>query len=99
MDLKTRYIAICELYCEHFLRKHGFFDDETGEYYDWCYNDVGSCLEVSDYFISFDEVRYDIDNNVPKERYFEYYDYALEKASEDGGKLCNYASFLKLHDV
>ena len=91
MNLQQKFESIVELYVEAFLRKHGFFDDETGEYseYDWVADDVGTILEVADRYISFDDIRHDIDNAIPKDRFFEWYDYCVENESK-----INYRSFL-----
>lgn len=94
-NLKEKYEILCECYVEAFLRKHNLFDDETGEYcdYSWVGDDVGSILEVSDYYISFDDIRYDINNAIPKDTYFEYYNYCIEKFLEE--RKVNYHSYIK----
>lgn len=35
--LQSRFEAICEEYLRAFMRKHEFYDDETGEYYSDAY--------------------------------------------------------------
>ena len=91
MNLQQKFESIAQLYVEAFLRKHGFFDDDTGEYseYSWVANDAWTILEVADRYISFDDVRDDIDNAIPKDRFFEWYDYCVENESK-----INYRSFL-----
>ena len=91
MNLKTKFETVCEMYVEAFMRKHGFFDDRTGEYADcgWVAGEVGGILYLADYFINFDDMRRDIDEEVPKDKYFEYYDYCLENE-----KSINYKSYL-----
>ena len=89
--LKEKYELICEEYIKAFLRKHNLFDDETGEYSDYDFdNDI---LEVCDYYISLNDIRYDIDKCIPKDTFFEYYDYCLEHCSED--RKVNYHSYIK----
>lgn len=91
-NLDVRYEAICELYVERFLVKHGFYDEESGELNEWEYvgEEVGGIVCLGDYFIGFDDIRTDIDERVPKETYFEYYDYCVWN-----NKNINYKSFLK----
>ncbi|HHV04429.1 MAG TPA: hypothetical protein GXX64_11105 [Bacteroidales bacterium] len=91
MNLKTKFETVCEMYVEAFMRKHGFFDDRTGEYadYEWVADEVGSILCLADYFINFDDIRRDIDEEVPKDKYFEYYDHCIETEIK-----INYKSYL-----
>lgn len=90
-NLQTKFQAICELYVEAFMRKHSFYDEETGEYnsYDWVGDEIGGIACLADYFINFDDIRRDIDESVSKNVYFEYYDYCLENE-----KKINYKSYL-----
>lgn len=44
----------------------------------WVAGDVGTICMVGDYFVSFDEVRYDMDNDLPGDTFFEWYDYSLD---------------------
>ena len=92
MNLQEKFTAIAELYIEAFLRKHNLFDDENGDYseWEWVGSDVGGIIEVADYFIGFDDIRYDIDNCIEKDNFFEWYDYVLENE-----KKINYKSYLK----
>ena len=73
------------------MRKHGFFDENTGQYssYDWVGDEIGGILELSGYYINFDDIRRDIDESISKDVYFEYYDYCVEKE-----KKINYKSYL-----
>ena len=91
MNLQDKFESIAQLYVEAFLRKHGFFDDETGEYaeYDWVADNVGGILVVADRYIGFDDIRHDIDNAIPKDEFFEWYDYCVENEAN-----INYKSFL-----
>lgn len=89
--MKQKFENICHAYVESFLRKHNFFYEENGEYsdYEWVGDEVGGILCVADYYISFDDIRRDIDECVNKKLYFEYYDYVLEN-----DKRINYKSYL-----
>lgn len=90
--MKQKYAQICEEYVLAFMRKHSFYCDRTGEYYDydWVADDIGGILCVADYHIGFDDIRIDIDNEIHKSVYFEYYEYCLENESK-----INYKSYLK----
>jgi len=92
MTLQDKFQGITKLYVEAFLRKHDFFDDETGEYYDyeWVADEVGGILCVSDYFFGFDDIRYDIDNAIQKDTFFAWYEYCVENE-----KKVNYKSYCK----
>lgn len=91
VPLKDRYEAICELYVERFLRKHGFFDEEDGEYSEWEWvNSVGGIVEVGDYYIGFGDILLDIDELVDKDMFFSYYDYITKEE-----KNINYSSFIR----
>lgn len=41
----------------------------------WIGEEVGGVVEVSDYFISFDEIRFIVDNNIGFNEFDEWYDY------------------------
>jgi hypothetical protein len=89
MILQEKFQAIAELYVEAFLRKHGFFDEEDGSYSDWEWvSNVGGVVEIADYYIGFDDIRFDIDNSVSKELFFEWYNFCVEKE-----KTINYRSY------
>jgi hypothetical protein len=91
MNLQQKFESVVELYVEAFLRKHGFFDDDTGEYleYSWAGCNIGTIIEVADRYIAFDDIRHDIDHAIPKDRFFEWYEYCLENETK-----INYKSFL-----
>lgn len=69
--LKKRFETICNTYVALFCKKHDF------EFERWVADDVGGTAECGDYYISFDEIRYDIDNDIPVSIYMKYYDYCL----------------------
>ena len=93
MTLSENFEALANLYVEAFLRKHGLFDDENGDYYDWSWvaGDVGGIVEVADYFIVVDDIRYDIDNFVQKDLFFQWYNFRLKNEESK----INYKSFAK----
>ena len=89
--MKSKYEKIANKYVKRFLRKQGFFDELNGEYYEysWGHDGVGGAIEVSDYFISFEDIRTDIDRDVEKGVYFEYYNHVIENEVN-----INYRSYL-----
>ena len=90
--MKKKYEEICNEYVYAFLRKHDFYEKEYDEYSEfyWIGNDVGTIIEVADYFIDFQDIKYDIDNDIPVPIYFKYYDYLLS-----GDIKMNYKTFVK----
>lgn len=90
--LKQQYIDACNAYLEVFCEKHGFeYDIASNE---WVANDVGGCCMLSDFCVSFDDMKTDIDMDAPKEEYWNYYEYSLE-AYDLGFNCPNYANWLR----
>ena len=92
--LRQRYEEAVHKYCKAFCEKHGYVYDPNS----WVRNKVGEVVEVADLFIDFCDIRLDIDNDVPPEKFQQWYDYSLEIAMlDDGGgnmKQCNYEHWL-----
>ena len=72
--LKTDYIKSVGAYMEVWCDKHGFEYDDT----EWIGDDVGTIYLAGDYFIGFNDVRYDIDNNLDEPVFLEWYDYCVD---------------------
>lgn len=91
--IKKRYENAVHEYCQAFCTKHDYHYDPDG----WV--EIGTVVLIGDYYIDFNDIRYDIDNDVPEEVFIKYYDYTLEIASIDGGtgkmKNVNYPHFVK----
>ena len=92
-NLKQYYDTVCNLYVLEFLKKHGFWDEEDNEPYncDWVGDEIGGILCVSDYYIGFNDIKLDIDKDVSKDVFFEYYYWY----TVDNEKNINYRSYLK----
>ena len=90
--LKQQYIDACNAYLEAFCDKHGFDYDEAAN--SWVANVVGDACMIGDYFVSFEEMKTDIDMDATKDEYWSYYDYSLE-AHELGFNCPNYANWLR----
>lgn len=90
--LKQQYIDACNAYLEAFCEKHGVDYDEAAN--SWIGGHVGDACMIGDYFVSFEEMRTDIDMDATKDEYWSYYDYSLE-AHELGVNCPNYANWLR----
>lgn len=89
--IKERFENAVHEYCHAFCQKHEFDYDPDG----WVGGDVGGVLEVMDgyMYVNFDDIRHDIDNDVPKGTFEQYYEYSTECASIQGAKQVNYRSW------
>lgn len=74
VKLKAAFIKAVDAYMDEWCTKHGF---EYG-YDGWVADDTGGICMVGDYFVNFDDARYDIDNDLPETMYFDWYEYALD---------------------
>lgn len=89
--IKERFENAVHEYCIAFCKKHEYDYDPDG----WVGGDVGGVLEVVDgyMYVDFDEIRLDIDKDVPKGTFEEYYDYTTEVGFVDGARNMNYRSW------
>lgn len=71
--MKEAYEGICDEYLRQFCEKHGWEAE-----YGWIGGEPGGTVEVCDMFVSLKEMRYDIDNNIPEDKFEEWYWKALE---------------------
>ena len=92
MILKERYRNICNEYLQRFCVKQGF-DYEPND--TWVAGNAGDCANIEDFYFSFEEIRYDIDNDIPKGKIIEWYDYTLETSMLGLPLRINYPSFCK----
>ena len=84
MNIKQRYENCVMQYIEKFCKKHEL------EFEGWIGNYFGEIAYLSDMVVDFYDIRLDIDNNIDKKTFKEYYYYNLEN-----GKTINYRSYLK----
>ena len=85
--LKQQYENIVDQYLTLFCEKQGVHKDNN----DWCAGYVGGVIDINDAYLSFDEIRLDIDTNQPKGAIFKWVwenDYLT-------GKIINYQSYIK----
>ncbi len=97
MTLQEKFKTICEEYIQAFFKKHGYYDEETDEYfpYEAVQDNPAGIINVGDLFIDFDDMRLDIDRDVPEHVYLEYYNYCLQRAAQNK-EIVNYYSYLMM---
>lgn len=86
MTLKDGFNIIAQRYIEEFCKKHDrYFDYAVAD-------DMGGIICISnEYFFNFNDIRFDIDNDCPKELIFQWQDDCLE----NDPKYINYQSYFK----
>ena len=72
MSLKRQFLGICDEYLHEFCRRHEFHFEDA----EWI--EVGDLVQIADYFFSFSDIRYDVDNNIEGDTLIEWYDYDLD---------------------
>ena len=88
--LKRRWKHLSNEYLQLFCEKHEISFDECY----WIGDDPGTVVDTGDYFISMDDIRYDIDNNIEESLFSEWYWKNLQWY-EYGMQTCNYSSYCK----
>jgi hypothetical protein len=90
IKIRLKYESICHTYIDIFVKKHGY------EFSHWIADEIGdvACF-IEQYFFNFNDIRYDIDNNIPKGRIFEWQNYCSEQKPFDS--IINYQNYLKLN--
>ena len=101
VNLKDSWREVCDAYLLAFCEKHEYDYDDAY----WIGDDPGTIACVADIFVGMDEMRYDIDADVPEELFLKWYDYSLEVHEAEMNwrerhKVCefihiNYPSFCK----
>lgn len=90
-QLQVRWKLICDDYLKCFCERHGY----RYEPYMWIGDDPGTIIEVNDMVINFNDIRYDVDNNVDPEMFEKWYWKDLDVYQLLGKKFINYPSFCK----
>lgn len=95
-ELEKSFIKIANEYIAKFEKKHGY------EFSSWVSDEVGGiCCFIEQYFFSFDDIRYDIDNNIKKGLIFQWQDEGVENGAKDNINFRSYvmgARFQMLKD-
>ena len=88
--LRLRFIIVVTDYIHAFEKKHKIYFDG------WVGNDVGGIAEFGDYFFNYDDIRYDIDNNIRKSMILKWYNADLEhNMDREERQHINYSSYCK----
>lgn len=85
--LKENFEAACNAYLSAFCLRHEM------DFEGWVGGRVGEIAEIGDHFIGMDEMRYDVDNEPPRIRIFEWLDYMQELCSLGCTKKINFEAF------
>lgn len=91
-EIQELYNDACNEYLQAFCEKHDFDYDEASR--SWVANEVGGVCLLGDYYISFDDMKTDIDMETNENEFFNYYDYSLD-AHELGFNCPNYKNWLR----
>ena len=91
MRRRIAWNEICFQYVEAFCQRHGY----TPECDAWVGGEVGTTICINDMYIGMDEIRYDVDNEVPVKKFEEWYWKSLDVYELTGEKWLNYPSFCK----
>ena len=93
MELKNIYEKIVEQYLIAFVEKQEL-DIENCE---WVADRVGELLAVNEqYYFHFDDIRFDVDNNVKERLIFRWQDESLDNYFKKKNYKINYENYLKL---
>ena len=87
--IKQNYEEAVNDYTALFMAKHDLREC------DWIRDNVGTTCSIGDYFIDFNDIRFDIDNHCEKNLFFEWYDETLALAIT-GDSVINYENWCKM---
>lgn len=90
-SLKSEWQELCNKYLKKFCDKHEY----TYEADCWVASDPGTIANIGDMFVSMENIRYDLDNDIPEEYFEKWYWKALEVYELVGEKFMNYENFCK----
>ena len=90
--MKQAYKKAVTAYRKAFEKKHNL----TFEY--WVCDEVGTVasFDLGTYYIDFQDMKYDIDNDVQRDKFIEWYDFTLD-AHYKNEPIINYKTFLKIN--
>ena len=77
--LKNDFEAAVHAYCEEFAKKHELYYDPDF----WVGGRIGEVICFGDFYVQFSDIRYDLDNNIQKDKYWIWEDLALEAGLAD----------------
>ena len=89
--LKSEWQILCSMYLRKFCDKHEYeYEPDC-----WVANNPGTIACVNDMFVSMEDIRYDVDNDIPEEYFEKWYWKSVDVYGLVGEKFMNYASFCK----
>ena len=92
--LKNKYEKIVNEYLQIFIEKQGFDADDCY----WIGNKIGEILSVNEqYHFSFDDIRFDVDNNVEAGAIIDWQDESIDNYFKKKKHKVNYENYLKLN--
>ena len=86
---KALWRDVCKEYLDTFCNKHEYTYDK----YVWIGDDPGTVANIGDLFVGMDDIRYDVDNNIPESYFEKWYWKSLSVYELTGEKYMNYSSF------
>jgi hypothetical protein len=90
-SLKSEWKELCNKYLKKFCDKHEYIYEADC----WVASDPGTIANIGDMFVSMENIRYDLDNDIPEEYFEKWYWKALEVYELVGEKFMNYENFCK----
>ena len=92
MKLKNKYNKIVEQYLMAFVEKQEL--DIENCY--WVADKIGEILSINEqYYFNFDDIRFDVDNNIKAGTILEWQDKSLDNYSKKKKYKINYENYLK----
>lgn len=89
--LQSKWLEVCDDYITAFCEKHSYILD-----YDcWVTNNPGTIACINDMFVSMEDIRYDIDNDIPEEVFEKWYWKSVEVYELTEQKYMNFPSYCK----
>ena len=85
------WVSMCNDYLKEFCERHEY----TYEPDAWVGDEAGTIVCINDMFISMNDIRYDVDNQVPLEKFEKWYWKGLDVFELTGIHYMNYPSYCK----
>lgn len=89
LSIKDRWADICNEYLKKFCQKHKYNIDP----YPWVGDNPGTVAMIGDLLVGMDDMRYDIDNNIPEDFFEKWYWKDLDVYELTKCHYMNYSSF------
>lgn len=93
-QLEDRWTSICNEYVKEFCKRHEYDSEPDVDWY-WIADNPGTLIEINDMFINMETIRYDVDKNVPEEKFEQWYWKNLELTELGVEHWLNYSSYCK----